>query len=123
MVIDTEVKRIIVEIDGEEYELAPKTIEISDRLVEVEDKLKGKPLYRLWQEELKLLLGEDAVKKIFKNGKKENLDRMKAIYLGVAEAFNMQGDELDREYRQTKFESINSSIAPMNKFLELTKGK
>ena len=123
MVIDTEVKRIVVEIDGEEYELAPKTIEISDRLVEVEDKLKGKPLYRLWQEELKLLLGEDAVKKIFKDGKKENLDRMKAIYLGVAEAFNMQGDELDREYRANKFESINDSIAPMNKFLELTKSK
>jgi len=121
MVIDTEVKRIVVEIEGEEYELAPKTIETSDALVALEDKLKGKPIYRLWQEELRILLGEDAVKKLFKDGRKENIDRMKAIYLGVAEAFNMQSDELDKEYRESKMEAINGRIAPLNEFLRNVK--
>lgn len=120
MVIDTEVKRIVVEIEGEEYELAPKTIETSDALVEIEDKLKGKPLYRLWQAELEILLGKEAMGRLFRDGKKENIDRMKAIYLGVANAFNMQSDEMDREYRESKFENINGSIAPLNEFLKLT---
>lgn len=119
MTIDTEVKKIIVEIEGEEYELAEKTIETSDALVELEEKLKGKPLYRLWQAELKILLGDAAMKKLFKDGRKENIDRMKAIYLGVAEAFNMQSDEMDAEYRESKFENINSGIAPINELLKL----
>lgn len=121
MVIDTDVKRIVVEIDGEEYELAPKTIEVSDRLVEIEERCKGKPEYKMWQEELKLLLGDDAVAKIFKDGKRENLDRMKAIYLGVANAFNLQGDEMDREYRENQFRNINGNIAPLNELLKLVK--
>lgn len=121
MVIDTDVKRIVVEIDGEEYELAPKTIEISDELVEIEEKFKGKAEYRMWQAELKLLLGEEAMQKIFKDGKQENLDRMKAIYLGVAGAFNMQGDDMDREYRENQFRNINGNIAPLNELLKLVK--
>ena len=121
MTIDTEVKRIVVEIEGEEYELAANTIETNDALMAAEEKLKGKALYKLWQAELKILLGEETMNKLFKDGKKENIDRMKAIYLGVADAFNMQSEDMDRQYRESKLDGINGKIAPMNELLKLMK--
>ncbi len=107
--IDTDTPEVIVEIDGEEYTLAERTIETFEKLLSAERENIGKPSYKLWQAELEILLGKDACRRVFPDGKKTNLDRLQRIYVGVANAFNHVQEELDEARR----ERLNSTVAPL----------
>lgn len=115
--IDTEVENIIVEIDDKEYPVAAKTIEVSDKLYEIEAESKGKPAYKMWLAELRVLLGDAAVNELFHSGKAENVDRIQSIYMGVAKAFNHHFDAIEAGNRESDMQAVATALAPINELL------
>ncbi len=113
MRIDTEVDRVFVEIEGSEYEVAEKTVAVADALIDAAARCDGKPQYRLWIAELEVLLGADAVRRLFPDGKRENIDRMQRIHAGVLEAFEYNSRAVQEHAAQRQREAL----APMNDFL------
>lgn len=124
MRIDTEIRPVIVEIDGKEYNVAPKTVELLEKLRGVEDAAvkAGKMRHEMEMEQLELLLGRQAVHELFSAGKKENVDRVDAIYYGVLEAF----DASSRERREARtdamadeFRAIAETLKPLAEMMAL----
>ena len=124
MRIDTEIRPVIVEIDGKEYDVAPKTVELLEKLRGVEDAAvkAGKMRHEMEMEQLELLLGRQAVRELFRAGKKENVDRVDAIYYGVLEAF----DASSRERREARtdamadeFRAIAETLKPLAEMMAL----
>lgn len=124
MRIDTEIRPVIVEIDGKEYDVAPKTVELLEKLRGVEDAAvkAGKMRHEMEIEQLELLLGRQAVRELFSAGKRENVDRVDAIYYGVLEAF----DASSRERREARtdamadeFRAIAETLKPMAEMMAL----
>lgn len=124
MRIDTEIRPVIVEIDGKEYDVAPKTVELLEKLRGVEDAAvkAGKMRHEMEIEQLELLLGRQAVRELFKAGKNENVDRVDAIYYGVLEAF----DASSRERREARtdamadeFRAIAETLKPLAEMMAL----
>ena len=113
MRIDTDVDRVLVEIEGAEYEVAPKTVAVADALIDAAARCDGKPEYRLWLAELEVLLGADAVRRLFPDGKRENIDRMQRIHAGVLEAF----DYNSRAVQEQKAQRQREALEPMSDFL------
>ncbi|MEG1516424.1 MAG: hypothetical protein RSD95_16165 [Clostridia bacterium] len=121
MQIDTQVKRVTVEIEGNHYEVEPKTVAVAQRLQKAAQSAEGvKAQYQLWIDHLTILLGKAAVKRLFPAGKSENLDRMEMIYTGVMEAFN-DGAREARDARNarvmTAVEDMKKQLAPMCELL------
>lgn len=124
MRIDTEIRPVIVEIDGKEYDVAPKTVELLEKLRGVEDAAvkAGKMRHEMEIEQLELLLGRQAVRELFSAGKKENVDRVDAIYYGVLDAF----DASSRERREARtdamadeFRAIAETLKPLAEMMAL----
>lgn len=124
MRIDTEIRPVIVEIDGKEYDVAPKTVELLEKLRGVEDAAvkAGKMRHEMEMEQLELLLGRQAVRELFSAGKKENVDRVDAIYYGVLGAF----DASSRERREARtdamadeFRAIADTLKPLAEMMAL----
>ena len=124
MRIDTEIRPVIVEIDGKEYDVSPKTVELLEKLRGVEDAAvkAGKMRHEMEIEQLELLLGRQAVRGLFKAGKNENVDRVDAIYYGVLEAF----DASSRERREARtdamadeFSAIAEALKPLAEMMAL----
>ena len=124
MRIDTEIRPVIVEIDGKEYDVAPKTVELLEKLRGVEDAAvkAGRMRHEMEIEQLELLLGRQAVRELFKAGKNENVDRVDAIYYGVLEAF----DASSRERREARtdamadeFRAIAETLQPLAEMMAL----
>lgn len=124
MRIDTEIRPVIVEIDGKEYNVAPKTVELLEKLRGAEDAAVkvGKMRHEMEMEQLELLLGRQAVRELFKAGKNENVDRVDAIYYGVLEAF----DASSRERREARtdamadeFRAIAETLKPLAEMMAL----
>lgn len=124
MRIDTEIRPVIVEIDGKEYNVAPKTVELLEKLRGVEDAAvkAGRMRHEMEIEQLELLLGRQAVRELFSAGKKENVDRVDAIYYGVLEAF----DASSRERREARtdamadeFRAIAETLKPLAEMMAL----
>lgn len=113
MRIDTDVDRVLVEIEGAEYEVAPKTVAVADALIDAAARCDGKPEYRLWLAELEVLLGADAVRRLFSDGKRENIDRMQRIHAGVLEAFEYNSRTVQEQAAQRQREALE----PMSDFL------
>lgn len=116
--IDTEIPEVIVEIEDKEYTVAPRTVEIMDKLIEVGKDYAGKPNYRLWMAELEVLLGKKACHELFTGGKSENVDRLQMIYSGVVRAFQHTDEEISAQTRERAAESIATALAPLNEFLK-----
>lgn len=112
--IDTYINDMCVEIDEKTYAVAAKTIEVAEKLMEARRKAEGQPEYKLWLAEMEVLLGKPAVKEIFPNGRKENLDRMYRIYCGVYEAFEYNADQVNAE----KLEAQQDKIAGVTDVLK-----
>ena len=109
-----EPKKIFVRIDGEEYEIAARTPETDKKLQTHNERIDQMTSYEASMNLCKILLGDDAVKKIFPNGDKENLNRMYFIAKGVDDAYQAEYQELkDKEFDQT--------LAKMDKLAERTK--
>lgn len=115
--IDTDVPEIIVEIEGGEYNVAPRTVEIMEKLADAEKANAGKPAYKLWLAELEILLGKEGCKKLFVSGKKENVDRIQMIYVGVARAFRYMDDATTAAIRERDAEAVATALAPLNEML------
>lgn len=124
MRIDTEIRPVIVEIDGKEYNVAPKTVELLEKLRGVEDAAvkASKMRHEMEMEQLELLLGRQAVRELFSAGKRENVDRVDAIYYGVLEAF----DASSRERREARtdamadeFSAIAEALKPLAEMMAL----
>lgn len=97
-----EPKKIFVRIDGAEYEVAERKPETDEALQRHNDNLDNMTSYEASYNLVKILLGEDAVKKIFPNGKQENLNRMYYIAKGVDAAYQEEYQEMrDKEYEET----------------------
>ena len=117
--IDTDVSEVIVEIEEKEYALAPRTVEVMEKLQEAERSNMGKPVYKLWLAELEILLGKDACRELFNAGRLENVDRIQMIYAGVARAFQHTEDELTAASREKDAEAVATALAPVNELLRL----
>ena len=113
MRIDTDIERVSVEIEGEEYEVAEKTVAVADALIDAAARCDGKPQYKLWLAELEVLLGADAVRRLFPDGKRENIDRMQRIHAGVLEAFEYNSRAVLERQAQLQREALE----PMTDFL------
>ena len=126
MRIDTEVRPVIVEIDGKEYAVAPKTVELLEKLRRADTAAAkaGKMPHENEIDQLELLLGRQAVKELFAAGKKENVDRVDAIYYGVLDAF----DASSRERREARTDAmaeelraIADALKPVTDMMALTR--
>ncbi len=115
--IDTEIPEVIVEIEDKEYTVAPRTVEIMDKLIEVGKDYAGKPNYRLWMAELEVLLGKKACHELFTSGKSENVDRLQMIYSGVARAFQHADEEISASIRERDIQAVATALAPVNELL------
>jgi hypothetical protein len=112
--IDTYINEMSVEIDEKVYAVAAKTIETAEKLMDAAKRMDGQPEYKLWLAEMEVLLGKAAVKEIFPNGRKENLDRMYRIYCGVIEAFEYNAEQVNSE----KLEAQQDKIAGVTDMLK-----
>lgn len=115
--INTEVENMVVEIDDKEYPVAPKTIEIVEKLYEIEAAYQNKPQYKMWLAELAVLLGDNAVNELFHSGKAENIDRIQSIFSGVAQAFHYHANALSDEGRTAQMQAVATALAPVNELL------
>lgn len=113
MRIDTDVDRVLVEIEGAEYEVAPKTVAVADALIDAAARCDGKPEYKQYLADLEVLLGADAVRRLFPDGKRENIDRMQRIHAGVLEAFEYNSRAVQEQNAQRQREALE----PMSDFL------
>ena len=115
--IETEIAPVKVEIEGETYAVAAKTVAVAEALLAAQKKAADKPEYVLWLAEMEILLGRGAVKKLFHRGKKENIDRMQQIYEGVCRAFERNAERIERERAERKagaLEEIAGVVEPGN---------
>lgn len=113
MRIDTDVDRVLVEIEGAEYEVAPKTVAVADALIDAAARCDGKPEYKQYLADLEVLLGADAVRRLFPDGKRENIDRMQRIHAGVLDAFEYNSRTVQEQAAQRQREALE----PMSDFL------
>ena len=113
-VIDTYINDMSVEIDGNTYKVAENTIDTVEKLRDATRRMDGQPEYKLWLAEMEVLLGKEAVKELFPNGRKENIDRMYRIYCGVIEAFKYNAEQVNAE----KLEAQQDKIAGVTDMLK-----
>lgn len=117
MRIDTDISEIVVEIEGNEYALAPRTVAVEEKLAEAERQNASQPPYKLWLAELEIVLGKSACRTLFKGGKNENLDRMRRIFYYVSRAFNHYTDQLEEEEAERKLERQEGYLSQLNEML------
>ena len=117
MRIDTEVPGMIVEIEDKEYPVAARTVAVCEKLLAAEKANVGQPAYRLWREELEILLGKEACRELFRDGKAENVDRLQLIYAGVARAFNHTAEGVEAEAGERRMAAVADALRPVNELL------
>ena len=117
MRIDTDIPEIIVEIEDKEYPVAARTVTVCEKLLAAEKANVGQPAYKLWREELEILLGREACRELFRDGKAENVDRLQLIYAGVAGAFNHTANEIETRSQEQKLEAMSEALRPLNELL------
>ena len=111
-----EPKKIFVRIDGVEYEVAERKPEIDEQLQRHNENLDTMSAYDASYNLVRILLGDEAVKKIFPNGKGENLNRVYYIAKGVDSAYQTEYQEMrDKEYEETlaKLDSLAQRSKPV----------
>lgn len=94
--------KIKVRINGEEYDVAERTAAVDKKLQIHNEKLDSMSSYEASYDLVKILLGDDAVKKIFTKGDNENLTFMYKVARAVDEAYQTEYNEMkDKEYEET----------------------
>ena len=107
-------KNNFVRIDSEEYATAARTLGVDRKVQAHSEKVDSMSSYEASMNQCKILFGDEACKKIFPNGDKENLNRMYYIAKGVDEAYQAEYQELrDKEFDET--------LTKMDKLAERTK--
>lgn len=113
MKIDVQIRPVAVEIDGSTYPVAVKTVAVADRLAKI-SAAPETPRYQIWLDQLRVVLGKAAVSELFANGKKEDLDRMEAIYAGVMGAFDHNGKELRGQREKAELDHLHDLAATLS---------
>ena len=103
-----EPKEIFVSIDGTEYRVVDRTDEVEGRLAAHDKRIGAVSTFDSDYKLVEILLGKEAVAKIFPLGKKENLTRLAYIALGVLEAYNA-------EVQAIRERELERSLAQMDK--------
>ena len=114
-------KKIFVKINGEEYEVAERTAEIDEKLQAHNNNLDNMTSYEASYNLVKILLGDESAKKIFPNGKKENLTWMYRVAKAVDEAYQAEYQELrDAEYEESlkKMDNLVQRTKPVIDMIE-----
>lgn len=117
---------IAVEIESGHYTLPPKTVKICRRLKKARDDSVGEPTYKSWIKQLEILLGREAVEKLFPSGDDENLDRMELIYIGVMNAFDttVNARREDRNARVAReIADMELKLRPLRELIEAVSGE
>ena len=123
--LNYEPKQIFVRIDGEEYEVAARTPQTDRKLQAHNESIDQLSSYEASLNLCRILLGDDAVKKLFPNGEKENLNRMYYIARGVDQAYQAEYQELrDREFEDalTKMDRLAERTRPVIEMIDRTNG-
>ena len=115
--IDTAIEPRAVEIDEREYAVAPRTIEVCEKLLEAGKACVGKPDYRLKLAELRVLLGGEACRELFPDQDRENVDRIDLIYRAVSRAFTQNEEELDAQDTERRARQLAGALAPVNELM------
>lgn len=114
---NTDIENIVVEIEDEEYPLLPKTVDIEEKLLAAEKENLGKPAYKLWLAEIRILLGDTAYNKLFHSGKNENVDRIHSIFHAVVKAFNYHDEVIEGEDLERRIQGVATALGPINELL------
>ena len=127
MRIDTNIAPVGVEIEGREYPLAPRTAALAEKLRRAEQRAvrRGRPRHELELEHLELLLGRGAVRELFCQGGRENLDRLEAIYYGVLTALEAPARARREEHTQAlagEMKALAEAVRPLAELAALLRG-
>lgn len=114
MNITYEPKEIIVEIEGNEYVVAPRTEALEAKLREHDDNLDKNTQYENDISMVQLLLGKEAVKKLFPNGTKEDLDRLYVYANAVKSAYFANYNQLKEEIEEKDLEPVMDKLAKLS---------
>ena len=119
MIIDTQINEQIVTIDGEDYTVAPKTIAVAEKIERIDE--QNTKAYEKWLAVMEVLIGREAVKKIFPNGKNENLDRIEDIYYKIVLAFDSNGSRLRQQRAESneELDVVLSQVEKLKPYLEI----
>lgn len=118
--IGTDIAPVTVEIEGAEYAVAAHTVAVEEAILAAQHRCEGKPAYRLWLAELEILLGRGAVRRLFRAGRQENVDRLQRIHAGVCRAFERNGDAVVQEQSERRAMLLGEyadALAPINELL------
>lgn len=113
----TDIAPIIVEIEGNEYPIAAKTVEVLDKLKAAQEACDGLMQHHLWLAELRVLMGSAAVETLFTNGAKENVDRLYRIHAGVVNAFEHHAVNTEKQIAETRMDMINGLLGFLGDFV------
>lgn len=121
MNIDTEVRNVIVTIDGTDYPVKERTEETEELLREHDRRAATATQYESDISLLEILLGKEAVKALFPKGKKESLLRLHKIARGVIDAYEYEMNELskaDIEKQLKQWEEVGERTKPVIELLD-----
>ena len=121
MNIDTEVRNVIVTIDGVDYPVRERTEETEELLREHDRRAATATQYESDISLLEILLGKDAVKDLFPKGKRESLLRLHKIARGVIDAYEYEMNELskaDIEKQLKQWEEVGERTKPVIELLD-----
>ena len=114
----TGIKEIFVEIDGKEYRLATKTVATVQDILSAYRRNEGEPEYKIWLEEMRIILGEKACAELFNKGRQENVDRIHRIRTGIMRAFDTNADETMQEEMENSIEQMNRATAALTAIVD-----
>ena len=121
MIIDTDVRKVTVTIDGKDYQVRERTEETEELLREHDRRAATATQYESDITLLEILLGKDAVKELFPNGKKESLLRLHKIARGVIDAYTFEMDEMEKaemEKQLEQWEDVGKRTKPVIELLD-----
>lgn len=122
-IINYEPTEIRVKIDGEEYVVAERTAVTDEKLQEHNANIDNMTNYEASYDLVRILLGEEACKKIFPKGKEENLTRMYVIAKGVDNAYSAEYQNIrDKEYEEVmnKVDKMAERSKPVIEMIDKT---
>ena len=121
MNIDTEVRKVTVTIDGKDYPVRDRTEETEELLREHDRRAATATQYESDISLLEILLGKEAVKELFPNGKRESLLRIHKIARGVIGAYTYEMDEMEKaemEKQLKQWEDVGERTKPVIELLD-----
>ena len=106
MILEYEANGIIVTIDGTDYPVHERTAEFDEELRQLDLSLNNRNEYEANTKLIDAFLGKGASRKIFPNGKKENLDKIMYYAQQIKDAYY-------HNYNEMRKAEIEKSTEPL----------